>query len=978
MARREDIDNFISNPDGISNYEHGGYSKKVYDNDRPKFVKEESSSSKTVKENVRVEETQQTERVEKLKQHSAFSRKDSIIRKPDITFSVSNAVAAVGSTAAAVAVTVAVAVVLVVAALSLNVSLVSATANTLSFFVDIQNDDGKTFTATLSQGDYSVAYDLTESDYLTFSDLTPDSEYNFRVIDKESGEEYFNQNFCTLKNDNDRVKIVATLSGDNLLTFTLTVADLRRDEFYTVEVTDASGKQYLIVDDTVSPRTFVVQLDDVPDAYITISINGRYALLAKQTKTHNFGEPVFNWTETDDGYAVNVLFTDLDNSDYTKQVAATVTPNKTPATCETDGQIVYTATAEFEGKTYTDTTTIPLTAFGHDYRAVFNWTTNVQGGQDATATLTCQHDNSHVVADLTAVVTEQVFEATCDEGSRIIYTATVTYGGNEYTDTNTVSTGDALGHLYTDEPEWEWTDTGTVDGEGIPVYTAVAVFTCSRCGETMRMNGGDYSYEGGLPTCDDPGTIILYARVTYEGDEHEGQKELSFPALGHDWGEPQWTWNEIGDGAWTATLQFVCANDPAHVQTPEVTVTPTTIPATCEEAETITYTATAMFEGVEYTDQKTVEGESAHGHDYSGEPEWEWTDTGEVDGEGFPIYQAVAVFTCKKDATHTNRVVCEEISHEGGLPGCEDSGLITYYASLDYNNSNYQDEHQVTLPALGHSYIPVFSWMAVQDEYQADLYIVCERGDSHIGPITAVVTSSAQNGYTLYTATATYDNAEYTETKKVVDENTSKALAVGVNYYIGDTIEVGANTVYFADDYSPRRSNLSGSTYLDSVLRAGETGGVTFSSGNENVLNYDRIILNNGTYARANDDGSIHGLGYEEMSWIFTASDNQLIGVTVASGTGTDDDPYILTPIYGATVTYNANGGLFTSIEDSTLTRYSVGASNYVIPPAENPDQAGMLFLGWFTDDSGQNKFDFENTPITEDITLYAGWIAIE
>ena len=155
---------------------------------------------------MRVEETQQTERVEKLKQHSAFSRKDSIIRKPDITFSVSNAVAAVGSTAAAVAVTVAVAVVLVVAALSLNVSLVSATANTLSFFVDIQNDDGKTFTATLSQGDYSVAYDLTESDYLTFSDLTPDSEYNFRVIDKESGEEYFNQNFCTLKNDNDRVK----------------------------------------------------------------------------------------------------------------------------------------------------------------------------------------------------------------------------------------------------------------------------------------------------------------------------------------------------------------------------------------------------------------------------------------------------------------------------------------------------------------------------------------------------------------------------------------------------------------------------------------------------------------------------------------------------------------------------------------------------------------------------------------------------
>ena len=602
----------------------------------------------------------------------------------------------------------------------------------------------------------------------------------------------------------------------------------------------------------------------------------------------------------------------------------------------------------------------------------------------ATVTFAEKHGGDALVVP--ATVTSSTVAATCEEKQQNTYTATATIDGQAYNDSQTISVGEPLGHDYTGvEPTWEWTDTGEVDDEGIPVYTAVAVFACKNDPtHTMRMEGGDYSYEGGA-LCDEDSPAILYSRVTYNEVEYEGTKEITVPATGHAYGEAQWTWNEIGDGGWTAVLQFVCANNSEHIVQPEVTVTTSTTPATCEDAGTITYTATAMYGDTEYSDQKTVEGEPAHGHDYSDEPTWEWTDTGTVDAEGFPVYTAVATFTCKNDSTHTVDVNCEEINHEGNLASCEYEGMATFYASLDYNGNNYQDEYQVTLDPTGHDYITVFHWMPSGDGYQVEAYRICMKEDSSIPIEDVEVTPSTGDGYTLYTATATYEGVEYTEQKKVENDHTT--LGVGAIYYVGDTIDIGSETTHFADDYEGAyRFNTHGTIEVSSILAAGDDGGASTAFTYEDILNYDRIVLYDPDYqyARMDDNsGGYHGSSMDETSIRFNpVSGKVLIGVTIVSGDGSADNPYVLSPLYqGATVTYDANGGIFNTSEGDVVKKYytdeEVSGGVYAIPPTENPEADGRLFLGWFTDEYHENKFDFDTTPITENITLYAGWIAL-
>ena len=72
--------------------------------------------------------------------------------------------------------------------------------------------------------------------------------------------------------------------------------------------------------------------------------------------------------------------------------------------------------------------------------------------------------------------------------------------------------------------------------------------------------------------------------------------------VGHEWGEPAWTW----DGT-TATATFTCKNDASHTQTVTATVTSTVKTApTCTEDGTTTYTATATFNGTTYTATKNI------------------------------------------------------------------------------------------------------------------------------------------------------------------------------------------------------------------------------------------------------------------------------------------------------------------------------------------------------------------------------------
>ena len=68
------------------------------------------------------------------------------------------------------------------------------------------------------------------------------------------------------------------------------------------------------------------------------------------------------------------------------------------------------------------------------------------------------------------------------------------------------------------------------------------------------------------------------------------------------------------------------------------------------------------------------------------------------------------------------------------------------------------------------------------------------------------------------------------------------------------------------------------------------------------------------------------------------------------------------------TVTFNSNGG-------SEIAPKEV-VSGLKIKAPETPTKDKYLFRGWYEDDTCSIKFDFNNTPITSDMTLYAKWEA--
>ncbi|MDE7464050.1 MAG: InlB B-repeat-containing protein, partial [Clostridiales bacterium] len=73
---------------------------------------------------------------------------------------------------------------------------------------------------------------------------------------------------------------------------------------------------------------------------------------------------------------------------------------------------------------------------------------------------------------------------------------------------------------------------------------------------------------------------------------------------------------------------------------------------------------------------------------------------------------------------------------------------------------------------------------------------------------------------------------------------------------------------------------------------------------------------------------------------------------------------------YNFTYDYNYTG--------STATVKKVIKDGYASALSSAPTRAGYTFDKWYTTKEGGTEFDFENTPITQNTTVYAGWTAIE
>lgn len=97
------------------------------------------------------------------------------------------------------------------------------------------------------------------------------------------------------------------------------------------------------------------------------SVTSDVATLTVKEHVHTWGNPIWNWSE--DGKTCTVTFTCEKDENHKENPVVTVTSAiKSPATCTEKGVTTYTATVEFDGKTYTDTKEVAdIPATGHSY-----------------------------------------------------------------------------------------------------------------------------------------------------------------------------------------------------------------------------------------------------------------------------------------------------------------------------------------------------------------------------------------------------------------------------------------------------------------------------------------------------------------------------------------------------------------------------------------------------------------------------------
>ena len=176
--------------------------------------------------------------------------------------------------------------------------------------------------------------------------------------------------------------------------------------------------------------------------------NDQQAKTTKQELTiaatgHNY-EVAWVWSLTPiDGYIeATARFTCSNCDDFKSVSTKDISTQTVEATCSTPGKITYTATVTFNGTQYSNEREVSIPIIAHSYgEAEWSWT-----GAEATATFKCTacQDEQTETAEISSRVT-----ATCTEAGKTIYTATVSFNEQQYTDTKEVD-AEALGHDFED------------------------------------------------------------------------------------------------------------------------------------------------------------------------------------------------------------------------------------------------------------------------------------------------------------------------------------------------------------------------------------------------------------------------------------------------------------------------------------------------------------------------------------------------
>ena len=341
---------------------------------------------------------------------------------------------------------------------------------------------------------------------------------------------------------------------------------------------------------------------------------------------------------------------------------------------------------------------------------------------------------------------------TCTEGGKTVYTATVLGAPDALirTETETVEVP-KLEHNYPVKPK-----SIRFDGLSDLGYepTAVAIYECTRCGQTKTEQVTDLTYvELKKATCVEKGEGYWVASAGGRTEEsalvHPGTTDHDFTKK-----DAAHVTFAFADDGKTADATIRCAHCDVTTTENVICTAEVTTPATCTKMGTTTYTATCGTASETTTRQDVAMAD----HDYSATVEWIGTD----------FMKGRVTYECTQcgpdDEGHFKYEDVDAVVKVVKEPTCLEDGEERHFISASINGVEVAKKMEtVKLPALGHDFTQKdadhVTFAFAEDGKTAVATIRCARCDV---TTTEKVTCDAQvttpatcteKGTTTYTAT---------------------------------------------------------------------------------------------------------------------------------------------------------------------------------------------------------------------------------
>ena len=303
--------------------------------------------------------------------------------------------------------------------------------------------------------------------------------------------------------------------------------------------------------------------------------------------------PAYSWSEDCSEVTAIRMRLDENGGEVTETETVTTTSEVTKQpSCTIPGQTTYTAVFANEAFGTQVKTVADIDPPGHNFRFIYTWLPqNGSPYRGVIAEAECQKCGGEINGQSTASRIVTIKEPTCTEKGTRKYTF--------YIDepvfppqTRTVTDIPALGHDFS-EAVYTWAaDFSSVSAEN----------TCSRCRETASETAAVTPVVT-APTCTERGQTTCTAVFENTGFETQTKITDITDALGHDWGEPTYTW--AADQT-QVTAERMCGR--CDEKETEIVDTSQTVlrEATTEEAGEMLVTASFNNKAFE-TQSKTVE-----------------------------------------------------------------------------------------------------------------------------------------------------------------------------------------------------------------------------------------------------------------------------------------------------------------------------------------------------------------------------------